>query len=82
MNPPDGKTPATAPQKNHVLLIDDERALLDVYGAALKDDVYDAMVKRRDPSSPRWGMSGFYASVAVPGWVRTGDAISLLSKLA
>jgi DNA-binding NtrC family response regulator len=35
MNPPDGKTPAPAPQKNHVLLIDDERALLDVYGAAL-----------------------------------------------
>ena len=35
MNPPDGQTPATAPQKNHVLLIDDERALLDVYGAAL-----------------------------------------------
>ena len=35
MNPPDGKTPAPAPQKNQVLLIDDERALLDVYGAAL-----------------------------------------------
>ena len=35
MNPPDGKTPATAAQKNHVLLIDDESALLDVYGAAL-----------------------------------------------
>jgi DNA-binding NtrC family response regulator len=35
MNPPDGKTTATTPTKNHVLLIDDERALLDVYGAAL-----------------------------------------------
>jgi two-component system response regulator HupR/HoxA len=35
MNPPDGKTPATAPEKSNVLLIDDERALLDVYGAAL-----------------------------------------------
>ena len=35
MNPPDGKTPATASEKDHVLLIDDERALLDVYGAAL-----------------------------------------------
>ena len=35
MNPPDGKTPATAFRKDHVLLIDDESSLLDVYGAAL-----------------------------------------------
>jgi DNA-binding NtrC family response regulator len=35
MNPPDAKTPAPTPPKDNVLLIDDERALLDVYGAAL-----------------------------------------------
>jgi len=35
MNPPDGKKPTSAPQKDRVLLIDDEQALLDVYAAAL-----------------------------------------------
>ncbi len=55
---------------------------LDVYGDTLKLDVYDKKVKQRDPTSPRWGMSGFYASVITPGPVRAGDAISLVSKLA
>jgi MOSC domain-containing protein YiiM len=55
---------------------------LDVYGDTLKFDVYDKKVKQRDPTSPRWGMSGFYASVVRPGPLRTGDPIALLSKLA
>jgi MOSC domain-containing protein YiiM len=55
---------------------------LDIYGEALKQDVYDAQVKQRDHSSPRWGMSGFYASVIEAGAVREGDAVTLLSKLA
>ncbi len=55
---------------------------LDVYGATLKADVYDQKVKQRDYSSPRWGMSGFYASVIEAGAVREGDAVTLLSKLA
>ena len=55
---------------------------LDVYGPTLKLDVYDQRVKQRDYGSPRWGMSGFYASVIEPGAVREGDAITLLSKLA
>jgi MOSC domain-containing protein YiiM len=55
---------------------------LDVYGESLKLDLYDQKVKQRDFSSPRWGMSGFYASVLTPGPVRAGDAVSLLSKLA
>ena len=55
---------------------------LDVYGESLKTDVYDLKVKERDPSSPRWGMSGFYASVIEPGPVREGDAIQVLAKLA
>jgi MOSC domain-containing protein YiiM len=55
---------------------------LDVYGDSLKLEVYDRQVKQRDSSSPRWGMSGFYASVAQPGPVRVGDALSLVSKLA
>ena len=55
---------------------------LDVYGVSLKQDVYDAQVKRRDPASPRWGMSGFYASVVRPGPVRAGDPVEVLSTLA
>ncbi len=55
---------------------------LDVYGDTLKVEVYDKRVKQRDPASPRWGMSGFYASVVAPGPVQAGDSISLLSKLA
>ena len=55
---------------------------LDVYGTTLKADVYDQKVKQRDHSSPRWGMSGFYASVIEAGAVREGDAVTLLSKMA
>jgi MOSC domain-containing protein YiiM len=55
---------------------------LDVYGDNLKAEVYDAKVKARDYTSPRWGMSGFYASVVEPGPVRAGDAISVVAKLA
>ncbi|MEO8369640.1 MAG: MOSC domain-containing protein [Candidatus Solibacter sp.] len=55
---------------------------LDVYGATLKLEVYDQKVKQRDYTSPRWGMSGFYASVIEAGAVREGDAVTLLSKLA
>jgi len=53
---------------------------LDIYGASLKADVYDARVKQRDPGSPRWGMSGMYASVMRPGPVRAGDPVALLSS--
>jgi MOSC domain-containing protein YiiM len=55
---------------------------LDVYGEALKPDVYDRKVKERDHTSPRWGMSGFYATVVEPGPVRAGDAIMVVAKLA
>ena len=55
---------------------------LDVYGESLKTDIYDARVKQRDPSSPRWGMSGMYARVVRPGPVRAGDPVILLSASA
>ena len=55
---------------------------LDIYGDTLKAVVYDPKVKMRDYTSPRWGMSGFYASVIEPGPVRAGDAIMVVSKLA
>jgi MOSC domain-containing protein YiiM len=54
---------------------------LDVYGAGeIQKAIYDAEVKAGDPSSPRWGLSGFYASVAQPATIRTGDPIVLLDE--
>ena len=52
---------------------------IQVYGESLKDQIYDARVKALDSNSPRWGMSGFYARVVEPGYVRTNDSIRLLS---
>src|SRR5215468_10806745 len=52
---------------------------LDVYGPAIKREIYDQRVAAGDPASPRWGMSGFYARVIEPGPVRAGSPISLES---
>ena len=54
---------------------------IQVYGESLKDQIYDARVKALDSNSPRWGMSGFYARVLEPGYVRANDSIRLLSPL-
>jgi MOSC domain-containing protein YiiM len=56
-------------------------AALDIYGPAIKQEIYDAQVNAGDPTSPRWGMSGFYARVIEPGPVHPGDPIVLLSAL-
>ena len=50
---------------------------LQVYGDSLPAEIYDARVKARDPASPRWGMSGFYARVVSPGSVSVNDIIAL-----
>ncbi|MGA3237311.1 MAG: MOSC domain-containing protein [Bryobacteraceae bacterium] len=50
---------------------------LDVYGPSIKDEIYDRRVKLLDAMSPRWGMSGLYASVIEPGAVQPGGAIEL-----
>jgi MOSC domain-containing protein YiiM len=52
-------------------------ATLDVYGAALKREI-----KTKDPSSPVWGLSGFYARVLSPGIVRADDIIEVVATLA
>jgi MOSC domain-containing protein YiiM len=57
-------------------------AALDIYGESLRHEIYDALVKQHDPASPRWGMSGFYASVQSPGPVAAGDIITVVAQLA
>lgn len=57
-------------------------ATLDIYGTSIQQEIYDPQVKSGDVSSPRWGMSGFYARVLRPGFVRANDIISLESVLA
>ncbi len=51
---------------------------LNVYGKGIQAAMYDAQTRAGDPASPRWGLSGFYASVVRAGAIRTGDAISLV----
>ena len=55
---------------------------LDIYGESLGRDVYDKLVKALNPDSPRWGMSGFYARVVLPGAVQPGDMITVVAKSA
>jgi MOSC domain-containing protein YiiM len=53
-------------------------AALDVYGPAIKGEIYDARVNAGDATSPRWGMSGFYTRVVQPGPVHPDDAVLIL----
>ena len=53
---------------------------LNVYDPRLKTVVYDAEVKAGNPQSPRWGMSGFYASVVSGGLVLPGAPILFLNQ--
>jgi MOSC domain-containing protein YiiM len=55
---------------------------LNVYGPAIKKEIYDRAVKLGDASSPKWALSGFYARVVREGLVFPGNIISLLSELA
>lgn len=55
---------------------------LDIYGDGMQEAIYDVQLKAGDPSSLRWGLSGFYAAVLQPGTIRTGDPIQLLEELA
>jgi len=52
-------------------------ATLDIYGPALK-----RVIKTKDPSSPVWGLSGFYARVLSPGIVRPEDIIDVVATSA
>ena len=51
---------------------------LNIYGPGLQAAIYDSLVADGDPSSPKWGLSGFYASVVQPGIIQPGDEIVLV----
>jgi MOSC domain-containing protein YiiM len=53
-----------------------------VYGSSIRNDIFDAQVKAGDFTSPRWGMSGMYAAVVVPGLIRPADPIVLIAESA
>lgn len=58
-------------------------ATLDIFntnGAKIQKDIFDPKVKAGDPTSPRWGLAGFYASVASTGLLFTNDIIELLDQ--
>ncbi len=44
--------------------------------------IYDQEVKAGNPASPRWGLSGFYASILRAGTIHPGDPIQLLDETA
>jgi MOSC domain-containing protein YiiM len=50
---------------------------VSVYGKGIQSAIFDARAMAGDPTSPVWGMSGFYASVVEPGILRPGDPIEL-----
>lgn len=56
-------------------------ATLDVYGPTLKQVIYDPQVKAGDPTTPRWGLSGFYARVLKGGTIRPNDPIALIDQV-
>jgi MOSC domain-containing protein YiiM len=51
---------------------------LNIYGPGLQAAIYDSVAAAGDPSSPKWGLSGFYASVVRPGIIQPGDEIILV----
>jgi MOSC domain-containing protein YiiM len=55
---------------------------LDVYGETLRSAIHDQRVEALDYTSPRWGMSGFYASVVETGPIGTLDIIAVVAQLA
>jgi MOSC domain-containing protein YiiM len=57
-------------------------ANLDVYGPAIKYELYDAQCKAGNIASPLWAHGGIYARVIRPGMIQAGDAVELESDIA
>jgi len=56
-------------------------ATLNVHGAGIQRAIFDTQVNAGDPSSPRWGLSGFYARVLRGGTLRARDPIALIEQV-
>ncbi len=56
-------------------------ATLNVYGAGIQHAIFDAQVNAGDASSPRWGLSGFYARVLRGGTIRPQAPIALVDQM-
>lgn len=54
---------------------------IEVYGPSIHRAIYDAQVKARDASSPRWGLGGFYGRVLKSGLLRPKDIIELVDQV-
>jgi MOSC domain-containing protein YiiM len=54
---------------------------IQVYGPNIGSAIYDQSIGSGDWSSPRWGLSGFYATVVRPGPLRAGESLVLLDPL-
>lgn len=55
---------------------------LNPYGPGIQKAVYDEEVKAGNPASPRWGLSGFYASILRAGTIHPGDPVQLVDETA
>jgi MOSC domain-containing protein YiiM len=55
---------------------------LDVYGPAIKLELFDSLCKAGDIASPHWAHGGIYARVVRPGMIQAGDAVVLESDIA
>lgn len=55
---------------------------LSPYGEGIQKALYDSSIKKGLTNSPRYGLSGFYASVIREGLIRTHDPIELLEEFA
>lgn len=54
---------------------------LHVYGIGIGKRIYDEAVAALDPTSSRWGYSGFYASVFQTGKLASDDIIETLDPV-
>jgi len=55
---------------------------LDVYGPAIKSELYDSRCKAGDPDTEKWARGGFYARVIHEGLVVPGAPVTLESEMA
>jgi MOSC domain-containing protein YiiM len=67
-----------------VIEITKVRAPCDTLNAypGIQKAIYDQEVKAGNPTSPLWGLSGFYASVLQTGTIHPGDPILLVDETA